>query len=49
MIAATYEYDGPDGKRLFQVVRYEPKGFSQRQPDGNGDWIGNLKGIVPVL
>jgi hypothetical protein len=48
-IAATYDYHGPDGKLLFQAVRYEPKGFSQRRPDPNGGWIWNLKGIEPVL
>jgi len=30
------------------VVRYNPKGFSQRRPDGNNDWIWNMKGITPV-
>ena len=46
---AAYDYHGPDGKLLFQAVRYEPKGFSQRQPDGNGGWLWNLQGIEPVL
>ena len=23
---------------LYQIVRFEPKGFSQRYPDGNGGW-----------
>jgi len=27
----------------------EPKDFRQRQPDGNGGWTWNLKGIEPVL
>ena len=48
-IAATYDYHGADGKLLFQAVRYEPKGFSQRRPDANGGWISNLHGIEPVL
>jgi hypothetical protein len=48
-IAARYDYHGPDGTLLFQAVRYEPKGFSQRQPDGNGGWIRNLRGIETVL
>jgi putative DNA primase/helicase len=40
---------GEEGKLLFQVVRYEPKSFSQRRPDDNGGWICNLKGtrLVP--
>jgi hypothetical protein len=30
-IAAVYDYVDEDGRALFQVVRYEPKGFSQRR------------------
>ena len=48
-IIATYDYKTSDGKLLFQCVRYEPKGFSQRQPDGTGKWIYNLKGVKRVL
>jgi putative DNA primase/helicase len=33
----------PDGSLLYQVVRYKPKGFSQRRPDGNGGWIWKLE------
>lgn len=32
-IVKTYPYTDKDGKLLFEVVRYEPKGFSQRMPD----------------
>jgi hypothetical protein len=31
-ISATYDYTDGDGELLFQAVRYEPKGFSQRRP-----------------
>lgn len=48
-VVATYDYKTSDGKLLFQCVRYEPKGFSQRQPDGTGKWIYNLKGVKRVL
>jgi hypothetical protein len=48
-IAATYDYHDPDGKFVFQAVRYEPKDFSQRRPDGNGGWIWNLRGVETVL
>jgi len=48
-IIATYDYSDAQGRLLFQVVRYHPKGFSQRQPDGKGGWLNNLKGIEPVL
>jgi hypothetical protein len=30
-IAASYDYVAEDGRALFQVVRYEPKSFSQRR------------------
>lgn len=48
-IAATYNYKDEEGNLLYQVVRFNPKGFSQRRPDGNNDWIWNLKDISPVL
>ncbi len=47
-IAATYNYKDEKGNVLYQVVRYHPKGFSQRRPDGNDDWIWNMKGVNPV-
>lgn len=48
---AVYNYTDEDGQLLFQVVRYEPKDFRQRSPDGNGGWIWNLKDVrrVPYL
>ncbi|MGE8130069.1 AAA family ATPase [Methylobacterium sp. NPDC080182] len=49
---ATYDYVDEQGKLLFQVVRYLPKGFSQRRPDPDpekkGDWIWDLHGVRPV-
>jgi putative DNA primase/helicase len=48
-IVETYDYRTADGQLLFQVVRYEPKNFAQRRPDGNGGWIYNLHGIERVL
>lgn len=47
-IIATYDYHDADGQPLFQVVRFDPKDFRQRQPDDNGGWIWNLSGIEPV-
>lgn len=40
-IVKTYPYTDKDGKLLFEVVRYEPKSFSQRMPDPEhpGKWI----------
>ncbi|MGI2336872.1 MAG: toprim domain-containing protein [Dehalogenimonas sp.] len=46
---AHYDYQDDAGELLFQVVRFEPKGFRQRRPDGKGGWIWNLQGIEPVL
>ena len=48
-ILATYDYTDADGKLLYQVVRYDPKDFRQRRPDGSEGWLWNLKGISPVL
>ncbi len=48
-IVATYDYRCTFGSLLFQVVRFRPKGFAQRRPDGAGGWLWNLKGISPVL
>lgn len=48
-IEATYDYTDESGKVLFQVVRYEPKDFRQRRPDGNGGWLWNLDGTRRVL
>lgn len=47
-IHAEYSYHDEDGKLLFQAIRYTPKGFSQRRPDGNG-WIYNLQGVRRVV
>ncbi len=47
-IKATYDYTDEFGALLYQAVRYEPKGFSQRRPNGAGGWIWNLAGIAPV-
>lgn len=35
-IVATYNYTDASGNLLHQTVRYEPKRFSQRRPDGKG-------------
>lgn len=43
-IVATYDYRDEAGSLVYQVVRYQPKGFRQRRPNGNGGWIWNLKG-----
>jgi hypothetical protein len=48
-IVDTYDYVDEDGVLLYQVVRFDPKGFRQRRPDGRGGWIWNIKGVRPVL
>lgn len=48
-IVATYDYTDAAGNLLHQTVRFEPKRFSQRRPDGNGGWAWNLRGLEPVL
>src|SRR5216684_2297646 len=48
-IVATYDYVDEQGKPLYQVVRFEPKDFRQRRPDGNGGWQWNLNGVRRVL
>ena len=40
-VVATYDYVDETGKLLYQNVRYEPKDFRLRRPDGKG-WIWNL-------
>jgi len=48
-VVATYPYRDAEGNLLYEVVRYDPKGFRQRRPNGNGGWIGNLRGVPRVL
>jgi RecA-family ATPase/5S rRNA maturation endonuclease (ribonuclease M5) len=38
----TYNYKDRDGTLLYQVLRYEPKNFRQRRPDGKGGWTWKL-------
>ena len=48
-IVKTYDFLDENSKLLFQEVRYLPKKFRQRRPDGKGSWIWNLEGVPPVL
>lgn len=48
-IVATYDYTDENGKLLFQSIRYEPKGFTQRKPNGNGGFDYNLNDTRRVL
>jgi putative DNA primase/helicase len=48
-IVTVYPYVDESGKLLFEVVRYEPKAFAQRRPDGKGGYIYNINGVRRVL
>ncbi len=47
-IASTYDYRDERGALLFQAVRFEPKDFRQRRPDGGG-WAWSIAGVRRVL
>ena len=48
-IVANYPYHDADGRLLYEVVRFEPKGFAQRRPDGAGGWAWSLNGVERTL
>ena len=48
-IVAEYDYIDERGNLLSQVVRFQPKTFRQRRPDGKGGWLWNLNGVRRVL
>jgi 5S rRNA maturation endonuclease (ribonuclease M5) len=41
-IVATYDYTDEHGKLVYQIVRYQPKDFKQRRPDGCGGWTWRM-------
>jgi 5S rRNA maturation endonuclease (ribonuclease M5) len=45
---AVYDYTDEAGVLLFQVLRYRPKRFRQRRPEGTG-WAWNLRGVRRVV
>jgi hypothetical protein len=47
-IVAEYDYTDASGEILYQVVRFEPKDFRQRKPNGAGDWDWSVKGVRQV-
>ncbi|MDQ3816074.1 MAG: AAA family ATPase [Acidobacteriota bacterium] len=48
-IAKVYDYCDERGELLYQAVRYEPKDFGMRRPDGCGGFIYNIKGVPRIL
>lgn len=47
-IVATYGYTDEAGALLFEVVRFDPKDFRQRRPDGAGGWDWKVAGVRRV-
>ena len=48
-ILATHDYRDEHGTLLYQKVRFEPKSFQLRRPNGRAGWIYNLNGVGRVL
>jgi putative DNA primase/helicase len=48
-IVASYDYTDENGVLLYQKVRFAPKKFVQRRPDGNGGWLWKLDDTRRVL
>ncbi len=48
-IIGEYPYHDEKGDLLYQVIRYAPKDFRQRRPDGAGGWLWNMQGARRVL
>ena len=48
-IVETYPYHDEQNQLLFEVVRFDPKRFAQRRPDGKGGWVWSLRGVRRVL
>jgi len=47
-LIAVYDYADEHGEILYQNVRYEPKHFSQRKPNGTGGHVYSLNGTRRV-
>jgi 5S rRNA maturation endonuclease (ribonuclease M5) len=47
--SVTYSYCDERGRALYQVVRFEPKDFRPRRPDGRGGWIWGLGDVRRVV
>lgn len=48
IIVAQHAYRDETGALLFEVLRYSPKGFRQRKPDGRGGWSWSTHGVRQV-
>jgi hypothetical protein len=47
-VDAVYDYQDENGELLFQVIRFKPKEFRQRRPDGVGGYVWNMDGVRRV-
>lgn len=47
-ITATYDYRDTTGAVRFQAVRFTPKDFRQRRPDGSGGWVWKMDGVIKI-
>jgi len=48
-IVKIYPYTDLEGNLLYEAIRYRPKGFRQRKPNGKGGYDWNLNGVRRVL
>jgi putative DNA primase/helicase len=48
-IVATYDYQAADGRVLFRVKRFTPKGFMPETPTADGGWLASLNRTPRVL
>jgi 5S rRNA maturation endonuclease (ribonuclease M5) len=48
-VVSTYDYRDANGNLVYQVVRFIPKDFRCRRPDGRGGWSWSVKGVERVL
>ncbi|OPX88285.1 MAG: Regulatory protein RepA [Pelotomaculum sp. PtaB.Bin104] len=45
---AVYDYVDESGSLIYQVVRYLPKTFRQRRPDGADGWTWTMNDVKPI-
>jgi 5S rRNA maturation endonuclease (ribonuclease M5) len=48
-IEKIYDYTDEFGTLAYQVIRYKPKTFRQRRPNGGGGWVWNMEGATRIL
>jgi hypothetical protein len=48
-LVAEYSYTDEHGTLLYQNVRFDPKGFRQRRPNGKGGWTWKLGNVRRTL